>query len=96
MGKRQDSACGRTDREDRLAHEIAEKVGPQYRNRIRLALQHEDEGAYDKALDAWDGIILEIREQGGDPSPLAVQRERVRKNQVHGPTRQAGGPGNSG
>lgn len=69
---------------DRLAYEIAEKVGLQYRNRIRLALQYEDEGAFDRALEAWDGIIREIREHGGDPAPLAVQRERLRKNQVHG------------
>jgi|YNPBryantNP2012_1023418.scaffolds.fasta_scaffold01645_8 pilus assembly protein CpaF len=84
VGKRQNPAVEEPAVKDRLAHELAEKVGLQYRNRIRLALQHEDEGAYDKALDAWDEIIREIREQGGDPAPLAVQRERVRKNPVRG------------
>ncbi len=70
---------------ERLAYEIAEKVGIQYRNRIRLALQHEDEGAFDRALEAWDGIIREIREQGGDPAPLVLQKERLRRNQLHAP-----------
>lgn len=69
---------------ERLAHEIAEKVGLQYRNRIWLALKHEDERAFERAIETWDGIIRDALEEGIDPSPLLVQKERLRKNQTHG------------
>ncbi len=62
---------------EKTLEELLDRIGVQYRPRVRKAIGYEEEKAIGKALTEWEEIVSDARKDGKDVSVVQDHLKRL-------------------